>query len=110
MAGSGVGAVLGAVVRKALHLGLVLVLGGDPHIALMSLPCGRDNRREALTRLAREVSLILVLALAPGLELAALPGHAPLAGLVVLLLVASPITAGDKGKFTLIRVPVKSSM
>ena len=69
---------------------------------------GGDDRREALTQLARGVAMILVLA--PGLELAALPGCAPLAGLVVLLLVASPITAGDKGKFTLIRVPVKSSM
>ena len=54
--------------------------------------------------------MLPVLALSPGLKLVVLPGGAPLAGLVVLLVVASLAAAGDNGKFTLIIVSVKSLM
>ena len=41
--------------------------------------------------------MLLVLCLALGLELDALPGGAPLARLVVLLFVAPPVASGGKG-------------
>ena len=52
--------------------------------------------------------MLLVFALAPGLKLSALLGCAPLVGLAVLLVVATPAAAGDKGKVTLLRVPFQA--
>ena len=67
-----------------------------------------DNRVGALTLLAARVALLLLIPLALGLELAALPGAAPLDRLAVLLFIALTAAAGGRGKFLLIRVSVKN--